>query len=59
MDLGDPRTSYMVVPFLRRPIDSPPFETVRDIVDFVNQMLASVGFLTPLVVSMRPDLVRK
>ena len=37
-DPNDPSTSYMVMPFLR-PINDPPFETVRDVVDFVDQML--------------------
>ena len=37
-DTDDPSMSYMVMPFLR-PIDHPAFETVRDVVDFVDQML--------------------
>ena len=37
-DPEDSTTSYMVMPFLR-PIDSPDFELVDDVVDFIDQML--------------------
>ena len=37
-DDEDPLISYMVMPFLRA-CDSPGFETVDDIVDFVTQIL--------------------
>ena len=34
----DGEYSYMVMPFLR-PIDKPPFETVENVVEFVDQIL--------------------
>lgn len=34
----DPNISYVVMPFLQK-VDDPPFETLGDIVDFVNQLL--------------------
>jgi len=37
-DHKDPEISYMVMPFLR-PVDSPPFEQVKEIIDFVDQIL--------------------
>lgn len=37
-DEADSRMSFMVMPFLLS-IDEPPFETVEDVVDFVEQML--------------------
>ena len=37
-DHKDPRVSYIVMPFLR-PADSPPFETVKEIIDYVDQIL--------------------
>ena len=37
-DHKDQRVSYIVMPFLR-PIDSPPFESVKEIIDFVDQIL--------------------
>ncbi|KAI0310990.1 hypothetical protein OF83DRAFT_1088003 [Amylostereum chailletii] len=43
-DDEDPRISYMVMPFLRR-MDSPEFETVGEVVDFVDQILEGLLFL--------------
>ena len=37
-DHKDPRASYIVMPFLR-PMDDPPFESVKEIIDFVDQIL--------------------
>ena len=37
-DHGDPQTSYIVMPFLR-PVNNPPFEFVKEIIDFVDQIL--------------------
>jgi len=37
-DHADPKTSYMVMPFLR-PVDSPPFEQVKEIIEFADQIL--------------------
>ena len=37
-DHKDPQVSYIVMPFLR-PADSPPFETVKEIIDYVDQIL--------------------
>ena len=37
-DHEDPRVSYIVMPFLR-PADNPPFETVKEIIDYVDQIL--------------------
>ena len=37
-DHGDPEVSYMVMPFLR-PVDSPAFEQVKEIIDFTDQIL--------------------
>ena len=37
-DHKDPGVSYIVMPFLR-PADSPPFETVKEIIDYVDQIL--------------------
>lgn len=37
-DPQDESISYIVMPFLR-PMDSPPFECVKEIVDFVDQIL--------------------
>ena len=37
-DPGDPRVTYIVMPFLR-PADDPPFELVKEIIDFVDQTL--------------------
>ena len=37
-DHNDPRVSYIVMPFLR-PADDPPFETVKEIIVYVDQML--------------------
>ena len=34
----DPGVSYIVMPFLR-PADNPPFELVKDVIDFVDQIL--------------------
>ena len=34
----DPTISYLVMPFLRL-VDDPPFSTVADVVDFVDQIL--------------------
>lgn len=38
VDDEDPEISYMVMPFLRY-FDSPEFQTVGEIVDFVDQIL--------------------
>ena len=38
VDPTDDSTSYMVMPFLRAS-DNPPFETVGEVVDFVDQLL--------------------
>lgn len=37
-DDEDADISYIVMPFLR-PIDEPPFETVDNVIDFVDQIL--------------------
>ena len=37
-DIADDAISYMVMPFLRLS-DSPPFETVGEVADFVDQIL--------------------
>ena len=37
-DHKDPKTSYMVMPFLR-PVDTPPFEYVKEIITFADQIL--------------------
>ena len=37
-DDEDPTVSYMIMPFLRS-FDSPPFDTVADVVDFTDQIL--------------------
>jgi hypothetical protein len=37
-DQKNPNISYMVMPFLR-PVDSPPFETVKEIIKFTDQIL--------------------
>ena len=37
-DHNDPEVSYMVMPFLR-PVDSPSFEYVKEIIDFTDQIL--------------------
>ena len=37
-DHQDPLVSYIVMPFLR-PISNPPFESVKEIIDFVDQIL--------------------
>ena len=37
-DHEDPKVSYVVTPFLW-PVDSPPFETVKEIMDYVDQIL--------------------
>lgn len=34
----DPKISYIVMPFLKL-VDNPPFETVENVVDFVDQLL--------------------
>ena len=38
VDFADDSTSYIVMPFLRLPIN-PPFETVGEVADFVDQIL--------------------
>lgn len=43
-DPGDDRKSYMVMPLLRN-ADSPPFQYVKEIVDFVDQVLEGLVFL--------------
>lgn len=37
-DHKDPEISYMVMPFLR-PVDTPPFEYVKEIISFTDQIL--------------------
>jgi hypothetical protein len=37
-DHKDPGLSYMVMPLLR-PVETPPFETVREIIKFADQIL--------------------
>ena len=37
-DHNDAGLSYIVMPFLR-PVDSPPFEYVKDIIEFTDQIL--------------------
>jgi len=37
-DHKDPTVSYMVMPFLR-PVDNPPFEYVKEIIEFTDQIL--------------------
>ena len=37
-DRRNPNVSYMVMPFLR-PVDTPPFETVKEIIKFTDQIL--------------------
>lgn len=37
-DHSDPSVSYMVMPFLR-PVTTPPFETVKEIIKFTDQIL--------------------
>ena len=37
-DHRDPEVSYMVMPFLR-PVDTPPFEYVKEIISFTDQIL--------------------
>lgn len=43
-DEDDPTISYMVMPFLHL-VDEPPFESVENVVDFVQQMLEGLVFL--------------
>ena len=44
-DHKNPEVSYMVMPFLR-PVDTPPFEYVKEIIDFTDQILeVSVNYL--------------
>lgn len=50
-DTADTKFSYMVMPFLR-PVDSPPFETVEDVVNFVDQILEVCGSLTRVVLQL-------
>ena len=37
-DHQNPKVSYIVMPFLR-PANNPPFETVKEIIDYVDQIL--------------------
>lgn len=41
-DPDDDSKSYLVMPLLR-PMDNPPFERVKEVVEFVDQML-EVGY---------------
>nr|VWO99326.1 Ubiquitin ligase complex F-box protein GRR1, putative [Ganoderma boninense] len=43
-DADDPKMSYIVMPFLRY-VDSPPFESVENMFDCVNQLLEGLVFL--------------
>lgn len=43
LDEEDAAYSYLVLPFLR-PVDNPSFETVNDVVDFVEQILQVCSF---------------
>jgi len=38
-DSVDPDISYMVMPFLRLVMDSPPCDIVHELVDFADQVL--------------------
>jgi hypothetical protein len=46
-DHRDPNVSYMVMPFLR-PMNDPPFESVKEIIGFTDQILevAMDSFIT-------------
>ncbi|KIP07949.1 hypothetical protein PHLGIDRAFT_127369 [Phlebiopsis gigantea 11061_1 CR5-6] len=44
VDEEEPDTTYLVMPFLRL-MDSPPFETVDEVVDFIDQILEGLVFL--------------
>ncbi|PSR73557.1 hypothetical protein PHLCEN_2v10476 [Hermanssonia centrifuga] len=44
LDKDDPSIAYMVMPYLRL-TDSPPFETVNDIIDFGSQIFEGLVFI--------------
>ncbi|EMD34377.1 hypothetical protein CERSUDRAFT_117250 [Gelatoporia subvermispora B] len=56
-DPDDPNLSYVVMPFLR-PMDSPPFAIVSEVIDFVDQILEGLVFLHEAGVAHR-DCARK
>lgn len=56
-DPKDTKVSYMVMPFLR-PVDTPPFESVKEIIDFTDQILEGLAFLHEKGVAHR-DCVQK
>jgi len=56
-DHQDPDVSYMVMPFLR-PADAPPFESVKEIIKFTDQILEGLVFLHEKGVAHR-DCVMK
>jgi len=56
-DHGDPTVSYMVMPFLR-PVDNPPFEYVKEIIEFTDQILEGLVFLHEKGIAHR-DCVRE
>ncbi|EKM49870.1 uncharacterized protein PHACADRAFT_154503 [Phanerochaete carnosa HHB-10118-sp] len=56
-DDNDPDVSLIVMPFLRL-MDDPPFDTVDDVVDFVDQMLEGLVFIHEQGVAHR-DCSRK
>ena len=49
-DSQDASITYLVSPFLRH-IDSPPFETVQNMIDFIDQILEVCSLLRDLMLS--------
>jgi len=56
-DHENPALSYMVMPFLR-PVDDPPFQYVKEIIEFTDQILEGLVFLHEKGVAHR-DCVQK
>jgi len=56
-DHSNPGVSYIVMPFLR-PMNSPPFDSVKEIIKFADQILEGLVFLHEKGVAHR-DCVRK
>ena len=56
-DHENPNLSYIVMPLLR-PVDTPPFETVREIIKFTDQILEVImdSFATLLLTQTSPGL---
>ncbi|KAI0000226.1 hypothetical protein BJV74DRAFT_766972 [Russula compacta] len=54
LDHADDTISYIVMPFLRLS-DSPPFETVWEVMDFVDQVLEGLAFIHSHGVAHRRD----